>query len=102
MNVSMKGSKVARVPEVDGDDAAAAARIEGRFDAFDHRVGRAGGGQVAGFGVLVGGTELPPGLMQHRSKEALRIAHLNLAAAQGNGESGWPACRSRADRRRCR
>ena len=64
-----------------------AARIEGRLDSLDDCVGRAGGGEVAGFGVIFG-AELPPGLMQ-RSKEALRVAHLNLAAAQGDRE-GWP------------
>ena len=62
-----EGLEGAGVPEVDGDNAAAAARIEGRLDALDDRVGRAGGGQVAGFGVLVG-LELPPGVMQQRTK----------------------------------
>ena len=43
--------------------------------------GRAAGGEVAGFGVLVG-VEFPPCMMEG-SKESLGVVDLNLAAAQG-------------------
>ena len=56
----------------------------GRLDALDDGVGSAAGGEVAGFGVLVG-LQLPPGVMQ-RGKEALGVAHLDLTAAEGDGK----------------
>jgi hypothetical protein len=71
--------------EVDEDDAAVAAGVVGRLDSLDHRVGRTAGRKLAGFGVLIG-LLLPPRFMQQRSKEALRVADLDLAAAQGNGQ----------------
>ena len=84
--MSINGVKDACVLEVNGDNAAAASRIEGRLDSLDDGVRRAAGGQVAGFGVLVG-FELPPGVMQRLDEKALRVVHLDLAAAQGNGKT---------------
>ena len=39
---------------MNGDDAAAAGDVVGRFDALDDGVGRATGGELAGFSVIVG------------------------------------------------
>ncbi len=101
MNVSMNGVNDACVLEVNRHDAAVAAQIKGRLDSFNHCVRLSAGRQVAGFGVLVG-FELPPRVMQQRSKEALRVVHLDLAAAQDDGQIVLTACQSQAGRRPCR
>jgi hypothetical protein len=56
----------------------------GRFDGFKDGVRRAAGGKAAA-GDLVGRVKLVPGWMA-RCEKALRVADLNLAAAEDNGE----------------
>src|ERR1700721_4135764 len=57
---------------MNGDDAAAAGDIIGRFDAFDDGVGRAAGGEVTGFN-LVGRVEFRPRFMEERDKESPNV-----------------------------
>lgn len=76
-----EGIESGRVLEMNGDDAAARSRVVGRLDAFNDGVGSSAGGEEAGFGVLIG-LELPPRVVKNANEEALRIAHLDLAAGQ--------------------